>query len=326
MAASLLLAFLLAALAPNPAAGVAERMSRAIEQPGIAITFDDLPLNKPETSVAEMRAINSRIVDLLTSRQVPAIGFVNEGRLHHAGEKDARVDLLRLWVEAGLELGNHTFSHLSLHESSLEEFKEDVLRGEKVTRTLLAERGKSPRWFRHPYLRTGSSPEVREAFEAWLRERGYTVAPVTVENSDWIFNRAWLAARARGDRELQGRVGRAYLEFTEAVLEFHEKAALELLGRPIRQILLLHVNALTAEHLEALVEILTKRGYAFLTLAEALEDSAYRLPDHYTGPAGVSWLFRWDQSRGRRIDWRQEPVPPAFVTDLSRESATSGGN
>jgi peptidoglycan/xylan/chitin deacetylase (PgdA/CDA1 family) len=326
IAVSLLPAFLLVAFAPVPAAGEAEKMSSAFERPGIAITFDDLPFNRPETSAAEVRAINSRIVNILTSRGIPAVGFVNEGKLYRAGENDARVNVLRLWVEAGLELGNHTFSHLSLQETSLEEFKEDVIRGEKVTRALLAERGKAPRWFRHPYLHVGPSPEVREAFEAWLRERGYTVAPVTVENSDWIFNRAYLAARARGGRELQRRVGRAYLEFTEAELEFHEKAARELLGRPIRQVLLLHVNALTAEHLEALVEILSKRGYAFLTLEEALEDSAYGLPDRYAGPAGVSWLFRWDHTRGRRIDWRQEPVPPAFVLDLSREIAPAGGN
>jgi hypothetical protein len=45
---------------------------------------------------------------------------------------------LNLWLENGLELGNHTFAHTSLNRVPLQTWQEDVERGETVTRMLLA--------------------------------------------------------------------------------------------------------------------------------------------------------------------------------------------
>jgi len=87
---------------------------------------------------------------------VPAIGFVNERKLQPGGSVDPRrVALLQQWLDAGLELGNHTFSHTDLHRASVQVFQRDVLEGEKVTRRLLAAKGNTPRYFRHPFLHTG---------------------------------------------------------------------------------------------------------------------------------------------------------------------------
>ena len=72
------------------------------------------------------------------------MGFVNEGKLFVEGETpadaEARIAILKTWVDAGLELGNHTYSHHSLNRTPLEEFEADVVRGEPVTRRLLAGR------------------------------------------------------------------------------------------------------------------------------------------------------------------------------------------
>jgi hypothetical protein len=78
----------------------------------VAVTFDDLPAQLGNARVAE---INRKLVESITRHKIPAVGFVNEGRLFVPGESDARVAqiaLLRLWLDAGLELGNHTFSHI----------------------------------------------------------------------------------------------------------------------------------------------------------------------------------------------------------------------
>lgn len=53
-----------------------------------------------------------------------------------------------------------------------------------------------------------------------------------------------------------------------------------------------------------------------MSLEEALEDPAYELRDDYAGPAGATWLFRWDWSADRRVDWRREPEPPPWVRVL----------
>src|SRR5262245_8033344 len=90
----------------------------------MAVTFDDLPVQGIErASAADARDINRRIVKALTKHRVPGIAFVNERGLETDGVVDPkRVAALRLWLDAGFELGNHTYSHPSLHRVPLEEY------------------------------------------------------------------------------------------------------------------------------------------------------------------------------------------------------------
>lgn len=282
----------------------------------IAVTFDDLPFGGADLGLARIRAANEAILATLRKNSVPAVGFVNERKLFVPGEMDARTAILESWLDAGAELGNHTFSHPSFQETPLAAFQEDVIRGETVTRMLLARRGQKLRWFRHPFLRTGPNLEVRAAFEKFLAERGYTVAPVTVENSDYIYSAAYSQARTKGDPEAMRRIGEAYLQFTEAQLGFWENASREVVGRPIRHVLLLHANEVNADYFDDVLELLKRRGYRVISLEEALRDDAYRLPDTYAGRAGVSWPYRWAVSKGVKVDWRQEPEPPDWVQQL----------
>lgn len=289
----------------------------------IAITFDDLPFGGPAVPLARTRAANEAILATLRQGKTPAVGLVNESKLYVPGEIDERAALLEMWLEAGAELGNHTFSHPSFQETPLAAFQEDVVRGETVTRWLLEKRGQKLRWFRHPFLRTGPSLEVRAAFEKFLADRGYTVAPVTVENSDYVFSAAYSRAKMQGNQETMRRLGEEYLRFTEAQFDFWEGVSQELLGRPVKHVLLLHVNEINADWFDEVLDLMRRRGYRVVTLEEALRDEAYRLPDTYAGRAGVSWLYRWAVSKGAKIDWKKEPEPPAFVQDLYREAQSA---
>lgn len=289
----------------------------------IAVTFDDLPFGGPNVGLARSRAANEAILATLRQGKTPAVGLVNESKLYVPGEIDERTALLDLWLDAGAELGNHTFSHPSFQETPLAAFQEDVVRGETVTRWLLGKRGQKLRWFRHPFLRTGPNLEVRSDFEKFLAERGYTVAPVTVENSDYVFSAAYSRAKTQGDQERMRRLGEEYLRFTEAQFDFWEGVSQELLGRPMKQILLLHVNEINADYFDEVLELMRRRGYRVVTLEEALRDEAYSLPDTYAGRAGVSWLYRWAVSKGVKIDWSKEPEPPAFVRELYREAQSA---
>jgi peptidoglycan/xylan/chitin deacetylase (PgdA/CDA1 family) len=288
----------------------------------VAVTFDDLPASQSGIPIRRLQAMTESLVAGLERHGIAAVGLVNEGKLYvRQGEIDARIDLLGRWLEAGHELGNHTYSHPSLYETPLETFKEDVIRGEAVTSRLLADRNRELRWFRHPFLRTGGTLSVRRDFESWLAEKGYTVAPVTLENWDWMYAAIYSQARARGDREQMAAVRDAYLEFSEKHLAFLEQAALQVLGRQIKHVLLLHASELNADCLDGLVAMMQRRGYRFISLFEALEDEAYGLPDDYVGPAGVHWLWRWDYDK--KVDWRQEPVPPDHIQRMyeARESS-----
>jgi peptidoglycan/xylan/chitin deacetylase (PgdA/CDA1 family) len=286
----------------------------------MVITFDDLPAQRAHALPEErVLAINEGLVALLSDQAIPAVGFVNEEKLFSSGAPDpARVRLLELWLEAGLELGNHTFSHPDLHRVALEEFKQDLIRGEQVTSDLLAARGAALRYFRHPFLHTGLDLDTKTALEDFLAQRGYRVAPVTIDNSEWIFARAYDEALDQNDEPLQARLGREYLEYMMRMVEFYEGQSQGLFDREIPQVLLLHANALNADHLDKLVEALRLRGYRFVELDEALQDPAYSSEDTYTGPGGITWLHRWALTR--EVDpslFRGEPTTAAWVQEVA---------
>ncbi|MDP2360094.1 MAG: hypothetical protein Q8O14_05005 [bacterium] len=169
-------------------------------------------------------------------------------------------------------------------------------------------RGAKLRWFRHPMLNTGPDRETKAAFEDWLAQRGWRVAPVTFDNDEYVFDRAHDPARERGEMDLQRRLATGYLRYMESVADHYEELSRRLLGHEPAQVLLLHANWLNAEHLDGLVAMLHGRGCRFVPLEEALADTAYQLPDAFIGKRGISWLERWAITRG--ID--PGPMPAAL--------------
>jgi predicted alpha/beta superfamily hydrolase/peptidoglycan/xylan/chitin deacetylase (PgdA/CDA1 family) len=295
----------------------------------IAITFDDLPLVSATSLSAQRRErVTADLVGAITGRGVPAIGFVNESQLAVDGRVDPRrVELLRQWVSAGLELGNHGYAHLDLHRVGLDEYRRDILRGDSVTRGLLADAGREPRFFRHPFLHTGRDTATQRAVQRLLAEHGYRVAPVTIDNYDYIFARAYDLATIAGDSALGRRVASAYLDYMLAVVRYYEAQADTLFSRRIPQVLLLHANTLNARAVGPLADSLAARGYRFVSLERALADSAYASRDTYVGPAGITWLHRWALSAGRRSAILPgEPAVPAWVAAAAERRADSSGS
>jgi peptidoglycan/xylan/chitin deacetylase (PgdA/CDA1 family) len=288
-------------------------------QRAMAITIDDLPEAPPGVhNLKTVEAINRKLVRKITSAKVPAIGFVNEGKLYNNNGKEVadRTALLKLWLDAGLELGNHSYSHPDLFTMPLEQFKADVLRGEQVTRRLLAAKGMKPRYFRYPFLHTGPNLETKQAFEKFLGEHGYKVAPVTVDNNEYIFAAVYADAMQKNESAAMKRIGAAYVPYMEKMLELYEKHSVSLFGRDIKQTLLLHGNALNADYFDELVEMMKRRGYRFVSLEDALTDEAYRSADTYAGRAGLSWLQRWAITRNHQPTkelFKLEPEVTEFV-------------
>ena len=282
----------------------------------IAVTFDDLPMvfGRP-ASLEEHQRVTSALVSAIASHRIPVVGFVNENKLEEGGKVDPRrVELLRQWTRAGLELGNHTYSHIDLHRVSAEQYRSDILRGESVTRPLLAESKKKPRFFRHPFLHTGRDTATRNSIERFLDDKGYRVAPVTLDNYDYIFARAYDKAIASKDTELQRRIEKEYIGYMDRILGYYERQSIALIGRNIPHILLLHANTLNARTFDQLVAAYRKRGYAFVALEHALRDPSYESQDLYVGDAGITWIHRWALTQGRRgTAFAGEPTVPKWI-------------
>lgn len=282
----------------------------------LALTFDDLPYVRIGDAAYMPAAsrVTSSLMTILASHDAPAIGFVNEAQLEPTAERSARIGLLQQWIDHGMLLGNHTYSHPDFNAVTIEQFQDQILKGETVTRRLA--RPGAPLFFRHPMTHTGNTKEKKEAIETFLKARGYIIAPHTIENSDFIFNAVYVRARTSKDVALAGRLRDAYLDFTIAATHFAETVSPKIFGREIAQTLLLHANDINADSLDALLKRLETRGYRFITLEEAMADPAYRTPDTLVSDYGPTWLWRWTKSLGMNVSFAADPDVPAWIMEL----------
>ena len=279
---------------------------------GVALTFDDLPTMAltGETSYAQLTT--KTLLDGLRRHHLPATGFVVGEKLEGVGGVE-HIKLMNEWLAAGMGLGNHTYSHVSLNKTPVDQYIAEVTRADRVLRPLLTERHRPLRWFRHPYLETGLTIENRRAFETWLTAHGYRVAPVTMENSDYLFALPYDDAIRRHDAADAARVQRAYLDYTAKVVAWYRMAGLELLGRRPSFVFLLHATRLNADSLDPLAGILRRNDLHAITLDRAMKDPAYGISDAYAGPNGDEWLSRWSLTLHKDLPWNSFPEPPADI-------------
>jgi peptidoglycan/xylan/chitin deacetylase (PgdA/CDA1 family) len=283
-------------------------------QRAISITIDDLPAGAANSMTGtEILEMTTKLLGTLRDHKIPVVGFVNEKKLYKFGEVDDRIKALSMWLDYGFELGNHTFSHASLNRVGLKEWEEEVIRGETVTRMLLAQHNMTIRYLRHPYLDVGRDLQTRHEAEEFLIQRGYRIAPITMDAWDWMYAGVYEDARRRGDSALEQQLVSSYFSYTGQVFDYYEKFSKELIGYEPKQIILLHANWLEADHIGELLDLLRKRGYQFVTLQDALSDPAYSMTDTYVGEEGTNWIDHWAITRGHPP--QNTPVFPQWVID-----------
>lgn len=291
----------------------------------IAITIDDLPWQRiARTSQADLQARHAQLIEQLKRAKAPVVGFVNEDKLEVDGvAQPARVAMLRDWLDAGAELGNHSYGHVDLHEVGVPAYEDAIAKGERQLRPLLAERGMRPRWFRHPYLRAGRTQADKAAVRDFLAQHGYRVAPVTVDNGEWVWAFAYenvldgpLPAPQRED--VLRRLREGYIPYMLNKVDYYERQSQDLLGYALPQVWLMHANALNAATYAELVAAVRRRGYTTIALDEAMRDPAYARPDGYEGRYGPSWLHRWAMAEKKpKGFYAGEPLVPTWVLELA---------
>jgi len=290
----------------------------------VAVTIDDLPAGMADRlPAADITALTTKLLTTLRDQKVPVVGFVNEKKLYKPGEVDQRIKVLQMWLDYGFELGNHSYSHMSLNQNELKDWEEDVVRGETVTRILLEQRKMKLRYFRHPYLDSGRDLETRRKAEEFLTQRGYRIAPITLDGWDWMFAGLYEDAKKRNDSAMQDKIAKEYLAYHDAVFAYTEQLSVKIVGYEPRQILLLHASNLEADHIGELLDVLRKRGYRFIALGDALSDAAYSLPNTYVGEEGTGWIDQVAISQGKIP--QGAPAFPQWVMDRTKELHLSTG-
>src|SRR5262249_37605214 len=202
---------------------------------------------------------------------------------------------------------------------TVEQFEDEIIKGEVITRRLMKSREPYQLYFRHPQTHTGDTEAKKKAVEDFLAARGYKVTPHTIENSDFIFNPVYVRALQNKDEELAKRVRTAYLDFTMAATEFAEHISPQIFGREIPQILLIHANRLNADCLDEILRRFAARGYHFVSLDEAIADPAYQTKDTTISKYGPTWLWRWMKSKGMNLSFKDDPDPPQWIMEMYKQ-------
>jgi peptidoglycan/xylan/chitin deacetylase (PgdA/CDA1 family) len=297
------------------------------QQRKVAITFDDLPAagsknpdEDPALTTEDIRAINTAILAALQAHHAPATAFVNERGIAEYPDAAARRAILAQWVTAGMELGNHAYSHKDFNSLSLSEFEREVERGEASIAPLMRKGGKKLAWFRFPMNHTGDTLPKHDGAARYLEERGYQIATCTIENEDYEFERAFRAMLRARDLQAAEKLRAEYLRYTAEEIDYYTALHGRLFGRETAQVMLLHANRLNAALTDNILRLFEARNYRFVSLAEAQADPAFRTPEPAT-KSGQMWGYRWARSLGIRIDGSKESEPPEWVLGFGRNQA-----
>jgi peptidoglycan/xylan/chitin deacetylase (PgdA/CDA1 family) len=253
----------------------------------VAITVDDLPFISGDSSRgmrpadAPMAAkSNRKLLAGLARHYVPVTGFVIQRGVEALGLSSG-TEILKQWTQGDFDLANHSYSHFDSNELTIAQFEDEIVRGETTFVPLMKRAGKKPEFFRFPYNHTGDTQEKHDALAAFLVQRGYKLAPCTIENSDWVFNATYFLTHARHDEAAAAKLRADYLAFTAAQIDYFTTLDKQVFGYEPPHILLIHDNPLNADVIDDLLKLFEQRGYRFVALAEAESDPAYQTPETF---------------------------------------------
>jgi peptidoglycan/xylan/chitin deacetylase (PgdA/CDA1 family)/ketosteroid isomerase-like protein len=261
----------------------------------VLVTVDDLPMTRglhPDS--AERRRITEGLLAALARHRIRAVGFVTWSNVTQASDEA----LLKAWLAAGHELGNHSDRHLDLTNTALADWLADVERARLRLAAFLDERGGPPlRFFRFPYLREGETEAKLDAARHWLARTRQRNLTVTIDNQDAAHERPFVEARRAANPAAMAQVAEEYHTALRLMVRHHERNGDRLLGRTSPQVLLLHANEVGAENWDRLFTWLEQTGHRFVSADELLADPAFDDLPRVPATRGVSLWDRIDVVR-----------------------------
>jgi peptidoglycan/xylan/chitin deacetylase (PgdA/CDA1 family) len=242
----------------------------------VALTFDDLPAAGALPLGDTRTAIATRLAAVLNANHLAGTyGFVNASKLEN--DPDAQ-KALAAWVGAGMNIGSHTWSHISLTANTVEAFEANIAQNEPALEQHA--QGRDWHWFRYPFLWEGDTVEKRRAVRAYLREHGYRVAQVSLDFEDYAWNDAYARCSAKGDAAATAWLKESYLDTAAEYIRLGREDQQIAFGHEIPNVMLLHATAFTTLMLPQLLDLLRTQGFRFASLPEVEKDPAYGLdPD-----------------------------------------------
>ena len=170
---------------------------------------------------------------------------------------------------------------------------------------------------------TGDTREKHDAVAAFLTQRGYRLATCTIDNSDYVFNAAYVQMLAHHDEDNLQKLRAEYLAYTGAEIDYYSALNKQVFGYEPPHVMLLHDNRLNADVIEQVIRFFEARGFRFVSLDTAQADPAYRTPETFVTKFGPMWGYRWARERNVKVDGSKEPDPPRWISEYGKAKSNS---
>lgn len=281
-------------------AGLTSSACQAPPEPRqIAITIDDAPVMRfySHPSQWHRMVVIDSMAAALARFGAPATIFVVGNQV----EDPEGEELLRYWLSKGVALGNHSLSHTSFNELTLDEGRHEIARTNDLLAPFARAYDRPVRYFRFPFLAEGTTPERKAAWQGYLGQMGLRNARVTISNQDWKFDADYTEAELAEDWAKRYEIGQAYLRHIREAVAFWEGVGQEVAGRHVKHVLLLHANRINRDYLGQILAELRQQGYTFVGLDEAYADPIYASDDEWVSENGTSFLENVKQTRLKYI-------------------------
>lgn len=227
----------------------------------IAITIDDLPfVGTDSNNAGNLQRSHDRFMSIMQSlidHHVPATGFVIAGAIGKG-----QWQLLEEFRKEGFELGNHTYSHANLNRISSQKYIDEIAHADQKLASVMTQ----PKYFRYPYLAEGKGV-TKQKVQDYLMANQYTIAPVTIDSKDYLFNERLLHVSWRDRPQYLEKMKKDYLDYIWKQTILAEKRSV---NGASKQILLIHANLLNSHFLGDIIQMYKDNGYRFVSLSEAL--------------------------------------------------------
>ncbi len=228
----------------------------------IAFSFDDAPRAANGYFDGPNRAAN--LIKELNDHQIKqAAFFATTQNINLEGAQR-----LHAYAKAGHIIANHTHTHPDINKTALSDYISEISQADK----LLSPYATFKPWFRFPYLREGDTLEKRDGVRAFLSDKGYFNAYITLNNYDWHLESLFQNALKQKKKIDMEKLKALYVDVIMQGINYYDELAVSYLKRSPKHILLLHETDLNALFVGELANTLRANGWRIIDIETAYQD------------------------------------------------------
>jgi peptidoglycan/xylan/chitin deacetylase (PgdA/CDA1 family) len=216
-----------------------------------------------------------------------------------AAAQDHRAPLQR-WLQAGYELGNHTYDHEGAQQLSADRVMASIERCHRLLEQLGAFDGARPRWFRFPMLDRGRDRDHRAEIQRRCEALGYRIAHASVDFFDHRFEQAYLDAGAGRQADA---IAARYRRVARESLRLTSWAMQRAHGRDAISVPYFHFGAVSLHAVPDILDDAARAGAEWCSLQEAMDQRPYAAFDRDWDASGLV-LFPLQRSLPFRVGRR----------------------